>query len=31
MKFLYIEHYAPSFEDDMEAKMNEFKLIKWFS
>ena len=31
MNFWYIEHYAESFEDDFDAKMNSCKHIKWFS
>ena len=31
MNFWYIEHYAASFGDDFDAKMNYFKHIKWFS
>ena len=29
MNFWYIEHYAESFGDDFDTKMNEFKHIKW--
>ena len=25
-----IEHYAASFRDDFDTKINEFKHIKWF-
>ena len=29
MNFWYIEHYGASFGDDIDAKMNNFKHIKW--
>ena len=29
MNFWYIEHYDASFGDDIDAKMNYFKRIKW--
>ena len=29
MNFWYIEHYAESFGDDFDDKMNYFKHIKW--
>ena len=29
MNFWYIEHYGVSFGDDIDAKMNNFKHIKW--
>ena len=29
MNFWYIEHYAASFGDDFDAKMNYFKHVKW--
>ena len=27
--FLYIEHYGACFGDDIDAKMNYFKYVKW--
>ena len=29
MNFWYIQHYGASFGDDIDAKMNYFKHIKW--
>ena len=29
MNIWYIEHYGASFGDDIDAKMNYFKHIKW--
>ena len=29
MNFWYIEHYAESFGDDFDTKINKFKIIKW--
>ena len=29
MNFLYIEHYGACFGDDIVAKMNYFKHVKW--
>ena len=29
MNFLNIEHYCTSFRDDIDAKMNYFKHVKW--
>ena len=29
MNFKYIEHYGVSFRDDIDAKMNYFKHVKW--
>ena len=29
MNFRYIEHYDARFGDDIDAKMNYFKHIKW--
>ena len=29
MNFWYIEHYGASFGDDIDAKKNYFKHIKW--
>ena len=29
MNFWYIEHYGASLGDDIDAKMNNFKHIKW--
>ena len=29
MNFWYIEHYVACFRDDIDAKMNYFKHIKW--
>ena len=29
MNFWYIEHYGACFRDDIDAKMNYFKYIKW--
>ena len=31
MNFWYIEHYGSSFGDDIDAKKNYFKHIKWYS
>ena len=30
MNFWYIEHYGTSFGDDIDAKMNYYRLIKYF-
>ena len=29
MNFWFIEHYGASFGDDIDAKMNYFKHVKW--
>ena len=29
MNFWYIEHYGACFGDDIDAKMNYFKHVKW--
>ena len=29
MNFWYIEHYGACFRDDIDAKTNHFKHIKW--
>ena len=30
MNFWYVVHYGASFGDDIDAKMNYFKHIKWY-
>ena len=29
MNFWYIQHYGASFGDDIDAKIKDFKYIKW--